>query len=97
MKDYRDIIIRPIVTEKTMKLMADQNKVTFQVAKDANKVEIAKAVEALFNVKVTNVNTVNTPEKKKRVGRHTGVVNGIKKAIVTLAEGSSIDLFGDEQ
>lgn len=96
MKDYRDIILRPIITEKTMKLMAEQNKVTFQVVKSANKVEIAKAVEALFNVKVTNVNTVNTPEKTKRVGRHTGVVGGIKKAIVTLAEGSSIDLFGEE-
>lgn len=96
MKDYRDIIIRPVITEKSMKLMADDNKVTFEVAKTANKVEVRKAVEALFNVKVTNVNILNTKPKTKRVGRHTGVVSGFRKAIVTLAEGNSIDLFGEE-
>lgn len=53
-------------------------------------------MENLFNVKVTNVNILNTADKKKRVGRHTGVVRGFKKAVVTLAEGSSINLFGEE-
>lgn len=96
MKDYRDIILRPVITEKSMKLMADDNKVTFKVAPTANKIEVRNAVEKLFNVKVTNVNILNTAEKKKRVGRHTGVVRGFKKAVVTLAEGSSINLFGEE-
>lgn len=96
MKDYRDIILRPVITEKSMKLMADDNKVTFKVAKDANKIEVRNAVEKLFNVEVTNVNILNTADKKKRVGRHTGVVHGFKKAVVTLAEGSSIDLLGEE-
>lgn len=92
MKDYRDIILRPVITEKSMKLMADDNKVTFKVAPTANKIEVRNAVEKLFNVKVTNVNILNTADKKKRVGRHTGVVRGFKKAVVTLAEGSSINL-----
>lgn len=96
MKDYRDIILRPVITEKSMKLMADDNKVTFKVAPTANKIEVRNAVEKLFNVKVTNVNILNTADKKKRVGRQTGVVRGFKKAVVTLAEGSSINLFGEE-
>ena len=96
MKDYRDIILRPVITEKSMKLKADVNKVTFKVAPTANKIEVRNAVEKLFNVKVTNVNILNTADKKKRVGRQTGVVRGFKKAVVTLAEGSSINLFGEE-
>nr|WP_276926312.1 50S ribosomal protein L23 [Faecalibaculum rodentium] len=96
MKDYRDIILRPVITEKSMKLKADDNKVTFKVAPTANKIEVRNAVEKLFNVKVTNVNILNTADKKKRVGRQTGVVRGFKKAVVTLAEGSSINLFGEE-
>lgn len=64
MKDYRDIILRPVITEKSMKLMADDNKVTFKVAPTANKIEVRNAVEKLFNVKVTNVNILNTADKK---------------------------------
>lgn len=97
MTDYRDIIIRPIITEKSLKLMEEDNKVTFEVAKTANKVEVRKAVEALFNVTVTNVNIMNTKAQKKRVGRYTGTVSGFKKAIVTLKEGDKIALFGDEE
>lgn len=96
MKDYRDVILRPVITEKSMKLMADENKYTFEVAPTTNKVEVAKAVENLFGVHVNKVNIANTKDKKKRVGRYTGVVSGYKKAIVTLAEGDSIDLFNEE-
>jgi large subunit ribosomal protein L23 len=97
MTDYRDIIIRPIITEKSMKLMNDNNKYTFQVAKTANKVEIAKAVEDLFKVDVTSVNTINTKSKPKRVGRYEGKTQSIKKAIVTVKAGQTIDLFGEEE
>ena len=69
MKDYRDVIIRPIITEATMKMMAEDNKVTFAVVKGVSKIEIAKAVEAAFNVEVVKVNTMNCKPKTKRVGR----------------------------
>ena len=93
MSNARDIIIRPIVTEKTMALQADQNCVTFEVAKSANKVAIRHVVEEIFNVKFVRVNTVNTPKKQKRMGRYVGTVGGIKKAIVKLSEGDSINFF----
>lgn len=96
MKDYRDVILRPIITEKSMKVMAEDNKYTFEVAKDTNKVEVAKAVESLFNVKVEKVNISNVKPKAKRVGRYTGTTKAIKKAVVKLAEGNSIQLFGEE-
>lgn len=96
MKDYRDIIIRPIITEKTMKLMADDNKVTFEVANNTNKVEVAKAVKSLFNVDVVKVNMLNVKPKTVRRGRTVGKTNAVKKAVVKIAEGQSIDLFGDE-
>ena len=66
--------------------------VVFKVAKDANKVQIKQAVEEAFNVKVSNVNTINVRPKKKRVGRYTGATKAYKKAIITLAEGSKLDL-----
>lgn len=88
----KDIILAPIVTEKTAGITADGNKVVFKVAKDANKVQIRQAVEEAFNVKVSNVNTVNVRPKKKRVGRYTGATKAYKKAIITLAEGSKLDL-----
>ena len=97
MKDYRDIILRPVITEKTMQLLADNNTYTFEVVKNTNKVEVAKAIENLFGVNVENVNISNTKAKKKRVGRHYGVVNGYKKAIVKLKDGQKIDLFGEEE
>ena len=88
----KDIILAPVVTEKTAGLTADGNKVVFKVAKDANKVQIKQAVEEAFNVKVSNVNTINVRPKKKRVGRYTGATKAYKKAIITLAEGSKLDL-----
>jgi large subunit ribosomal protein L23 len=89
----RDIIIRPIVTEKTMLAQEQDNKVTFEVAKGVNKTAVKLAVEEIFNVKVEKVNISNTPAKIKRVGRYVGRVNGYRKAVVKLAEGYSIDLY----
>ena len=92
MNNYRDIIKAPIVTEKSAKLASDGNTVTFSVDTKANKTEIKQAVEKVFNVKVESVNTVNVRPKKKRVGRYVGKTNKVKKAIVKLKEGSSIEL-----
>ena len=88
----KDIILAPVVTEKTAGITADGNKVVFKVAKNANKVQIKQAVEEAFNVKVSNVNTINVRPKKKRVGRYTGATKAYNKAIITLAEGSKLDL-----
>lgn len=91
MNNYRDIIKGPIVTEKSATL-AESNTIVFSVDPKANKTQIKQAVEAIFNVKVESVNTLNAPTKKKRVGRYVGRSNKVKKAIVKLAEGSSIEL-----
>ena len=91
MNNYRDIIKAPIITEKSSTLAAN-NVVTFSVDVRANKTQIKQAVEKIFNVKVDSVNTVNVKPKKKRVGRYTGKTNKVKKAIVKLKEGSSIEL-----
>ena len=90
--EARDILIRPLVTERTTQLMAD-GKYVFVVAKKANKVEIAKAVAELVNVKVEKVNTVNVTGKTKRMGRTSGKRPDYKKAIVKLAAGESIEFF----
>lgn len=92
MRDARDVIVRPIVTEKTMNLLAD-NKYTFIVDRNANKTEIRKAVEEIFKVKVDKVNTINVKGKKKRMGRFQGTTPQRKKAIVTLKPGHKISLF----
>jgi len=92
MKDYRDIIIRPVVTEKSMNLLAD-NKYTFIVDKKANKTEIKNAIENIFNVRVENVNTMIVKGKPKRMGRYEGKRPDRKKAIVTLKPGQKIRLF----
>ena len=89
-KNY-DIIYAPIITEKSA-LMANENKYAFKVDPKANKTEIKQAIEAIFNVKVESVNTINVHPRKKRVGRHSGYTNKVKKAIVKLKEGSSIEL-----
>ncbi|MBM7559917.1 50S ribosomal protein L23 [Marinitoga litoralis] len=81
-----DVIIRPILTEKTYILMGE-NKYTFEVAKDATKPEIKKAVEDIFNVKVEKVYVMNVKPKPKRLGRFEGTTRSWKKAIVKLAEG----------
>lgn len=88
----RDLLIRPIITEKTSQMMAD-NKYTFQVPLDANKVEIRQAVEAIFNVKVEKVNTVRVLGKTKRMGRFVGKRSDYKKAIVKLVAGEKLPIF----
>ncbi len=87
-----DVISTPIVTEKTMKLMRDENKYTVRVAKNSNKLQIKEAFEAIFGVKVVKVNTVNVRAKAKRVGRFNGTVGAYKKAIITVAEGQEVSL-----
>ena len=86
-----DIIKKPLLSEKSYATISDK-KYTFIVDLNANKVQIKQAVEKIFNVKVESVNTVTVRPKKKRVGRYTGYTNKVKKAIVTLKEGSSIEL-----
>ena len=92
MNNYRDIIKAPIITEKSTDLMQNKNTYTFSVDVNANKTQIKQAIEAIFNVKVASVNTVTVHPRKKRVGRYTGMTNKVKKAIVKLQEGSSIEL-----
>ena len=92
MNNYRDIIKAPIITEKSSNLAAN-NVITFSVDVRANKTQIKQAIEKIFNVKVESVNTVNVKPKKKRVGRYVGKTNKVKKAIVKLKEGSSIELI----
>ena len=87
MKSAFDIIIAPVVTEKCNALIQEK-KYTFRVAPDANRIEIGKAVEELFKVKVESVNVMNYQGKKKRVGRSEGRRSDWKRAVVTLAEGS---------
>lgn len=91
MKHYSDIIIAPVITEKSMS-ERQNNVYTFKVAKSATKDEIKKAIEDAFKVSVKSVNTLNTKTKQRRVGRYTGKTKTFKKAMVTLAPGSSIDL-----
>ncbi len=94
-RDPRDIVIRPVVSEKSYAAY-DENVYTFVVADDANKVEIRQAIEEIFNVKVKNVNTLNRGGKRKR-NRRTGGWGqraGQKRAIVSLAEGDRIEIFG---
>jgi large subunit ribosomal protein L23 len=92
--DHRDVILRPVVSEKSLGL-ADENAYTFVVAPDANKIEIREAVEAIFDVKVTKVNTLNRSGKRRRNRRSFtyGKRPDTKRAIVTLAAGDRIDLF----
>ena len=92
MSDPRDVILRPVVSEKSYALL-DQGVYTFLVAPGANKVEIRHAVESLFKVKVEKVRTSRQLGKMRRVGRHLGRRPSWKKAYVTLAEGSRIDFF----
>ncbi|AYV47211.1 50S ribosomal protein L23 [Caulobacter flavus] len=88
---HYDTILSPVITEKTT-LLSEQNKVVFKVAADASKDEIAAAVEELFKVKVTKVNTLVAKGKTKRFRGIVGRRTDVKKAIVTLAEGQSIDI-----
>ena len=93
MKDtkYLEILKAPVITEKS-EIAKEAGKYTFKVDSKANKLEIKEAIEKIFNVKVTSIRTMNVKPKKRRVGRYTGLTNRTKKAIVTLAEGQTINL-----
>lgn len=91
-RNARDVLVRPLMTEKSMRLKESHNTVTFEVRPDANKIEIRTAVETVFNVKVSDVRTASFHGKLKRMGRHQGRRPDWKKAIVTLAPGHKIDL-----
>ena len=93
MKDlkYLEILKAPVITEKSQ-IAKSEGKYTFKVSPKATKTEIKEAVEKIFNVKVSAIRTINVKPKKRRVGRYTGLTTRYKKAIVSLAEGQTIDL-----
>ena len=91
--DPRDVLLAPVISEKSYGLI-DEGKYTFLVRPDANKTEIKIAVEQVFNVKVSSVNTINRPGKRKRTRVGFGKRNDTKRAIISLAAGDRIDLFG---
>ena len=93
MRDPREVIVRPVVTEGSAILQETERTYTFIVAKDANKIEIRHAVQALFDVTVEGVRTANYQGKWRRVGRSLGRRAAYKKALVKLAEGESIDVY----
>ncbi len=88
----KDIIIAPVVTEKSTVASGNGKTYVFKVRKDANKTQIKQAIESAFNVKVADVKTLNTKSKARRVGRYTGTTKTYKKAIVTLKDGNTIEL-----
>ncbi|MGA7689721.1 MAG: 50S ribosomal protein L23 [Jiangellales bacterium] len=92
-RTHRDVLIAPVVSEKSYGLL-DENKYTFVVATDANKTEIKIAVETIFDVTVTNVNTMNRAGKRRRTRAGWGSRPDTKRAIVTVADGQRIDIFG---
>ena len=96
MSNARDVIIRPLVTEKTLNTEKDNNTVVFEVKKGVNKVYVRKAIEEIYNVKVERVNVVNCRPKTKRVGRYVGKTNACKKAYVKLANGHHITILEDK-
>lgn len=92
-KDFQ-VIVKPLITEKTMSLMQNDNKVTVKVLDSANKTEIKLAFERIFQVKVTDVKVLNQRAKSTTRGtRYSGHISGFKKAVVTVADGEAIDLF----
>lgn len=96
MSNARDIIVKPIVTEKSIALQETRNVYVFEVLKSANKINIKQAIEEIFNVKVASVNTVNVQPKTKRVGRYVGKTKAYKKAYVELKQGSKIEILKDK-
>jgi large subunit ribosomal protein L23 len=92
MKDARQIVVRPIISEKSY-AMIEHNRYTFEVDKEASKPQISAAVEDIFNVTVTSVNTMRVNGKPRRVRYNKGLTRAWKKAVVTLKEGDSIEFF----
>lgn len=93
MREAHQIIRRPLITEKGTELKNQANHYLFEVARDANKIEIKRAIESLFRVKVLQVRTISVQGKVKRVGRYVGRTPNWKKAVATLKEGDSIEFF----
>jgi large subunit ribosomal protein L23 len=93
LKTAREIVLRPLITEKGTQLKAAGNQYLFQVDLDANKIEIKRAIEEIFEVHVSSVRTIRMQGKKKRMGRFEGKRPDWKKAVVTLREGETIELF----
>jgi large subunit ribosomal protein L23 len=93
--NHEHVLKRPIALTEKSTLLKEQNQVIFEVARDANKIQIANAVEALFNVKVASVNTLIMRGKERRMGKGYAKMQNWKKAIVTLKEGNAIDFFAD--
>jgi len=93
MKTAREIVLRPLITEKGNQLKMASNQYLFQVDREANKIQIKEAVEEIWNVRVTAVRTIRIPGKKKRMGRFEGRRPDWKKAVVTLKQGETIELF----
>lgn len=93
MREAHQIIRRPLITEKGTELKNQANHYLFEVARDANKIEIKHAIESLFRVKVLQVRTISVQGKEKRVGRYVGRTPNWKKAVATLKEGDSIEFF----
>ncbi len=92
MKNAYDVVKRPLITEKSTKLV-EERKYTFEVMQGVNKIEVKHAVEELFKVKVTAVNIINVRKKERKVGKYEGLRPAVRKAIVTLAEGQKLDVF----
>ncbi|MDD3191441.1 MAG: 50S ribosomal protein L23 [Bacilli bacterium] len=92
MKNAYDVVKRPLITEKSTKLV-EERKYTFEVMQGVNKIEVKNAVEELFKVKVTAVNIINVRKKERKVGKYEGLRPAVRKAIVTLAEGQKLDVF----
>ena len=90
-----DVLIAPVVTEKTMKMQQEQNKITLKVKDTANKTQVKIAVQEIFNVKVVDVKIINVLPRAKRVGRYEGKVSGFKKAIVTLSPEEKINMYSE--
>lgn len=93
MRNVHQVIVRPLVTEKSTELLEREGVYSFVVAVDANKIEIGKAIEQLFNVKVRDVRTMQYRGKERRLGRSLGRRAAWKKAVVKLREGDSIEIF----
>ncbi len=96
MSNARDIIVRPLVTEKTLKSQENNNTVVFEVKKGTNKIQIRQAIEEIYNVKVEAINIVNVKPRAKRMGKYNGFTKAVKKAYVMLKEGSTITILGDK-
>ena len=96
MSNAYDILIRPVLTEKTTGQMGSGDKIVFRVKRDATKTQIKDAVQRLFGLSVKSVNTITMPSKPKRVGRWVGRRSGFKKAVITLHDGEALDLFALE-